>query len=157
MTPVAEALAAFDGKSTAVLRALVDSADASDVLAACDRRDTEVGATWLAKAMIEKRAGGLHPADLIARLERVEAWQAQLHILQCVHHAPEAAVDHVAILRQLMESHKTLVRVWALDAFVRVARVRTELKGEAADKVRAALDAKQASLRARARHLESLT
>lgn len=156
MNDLAAALAAFDGKLTEPLRPMVDDADAAEVLAACDNGDTEVAATWIAKAMIDAGSDRLHPAALVRKLDQVKGWEAQLHILQCVRHAPDAALDHLPLFRELMAAKRTLLRVWALDAFVRIAQVRPELRPEAAKRVQAALSDGPASLKARARHLEAL-
>ncbi len=149
-----EALARFDGVHTDALKAAMPSAreDRVGLVAACFEAELEVAATWVVKAFFEAgESEGL--TGVVGALPGAQNWAAQLHILQCVRFLPEAAVPVVGAIRPLLSSKRALVRVWALDAFVRVAEVRAELRLEAKGLVEEALEGGGASLRARARDL----
>lgn len=155
---LARALARFDGKHTAELKEALPQAEADPqaLLRACLDPSSEIAATWIAKALIETGREQFEPAELFILLPRLSAPEAQLHVLQCIQHAPNAALDQADTVRTLLQNRKTLVRVWALDAFVRIADQRAELQRQARALVSAALDAKAASERARARKLQEV-
>ena len=116
-----------------------------------------VAASWIAKAVIESGRGGLlNLSAFFARLEGETAWEVQLHILQSVQHAPEAALSMRAVIGALRDHPRTLVAVWALDAWVRLVLATGDGLPEARRRVVTALSAPKASLRARARHLAPL-
>ncbi len=158
-----EILARFDGKTTTELKEALPLAAQSDqadaLLRACwsENPRVAVAASWVVKALIESgRAGYLDMPAVFEVLETADHWETQLHLLQIVQHAPEAAVDRVAAVRRRLAAQKTFVRVWALDAFVRIAGVRGELREEARALVEAGMQDKAASMRARCRNLQSL-
>ena len=158
MSTLAEALARFDGTHVEDLRDALPEAEAAgkSLIAACTDPDTEVAASWLAKALIEVGTARFDPARFFETLPRMTHWQAQLHLLQSVQYAPDLAQPLARQIRDLLDSRKTFVRVWALDAFTRLAILRPELVPEARARIAAALDHGPASLRARARALEAL-
>ena len=152
-----QALAAFDGRHTDTLKRLVRDRpfDGEELLALCREPDVEVAATWVLKALLENGVGRDWPLSRVfAALPEIQAWEAQLHVLQCVQFAPEAALGVVEDIENLMQSDRTLVRVWAMDALVRVADEQTNLRPRAEAHVAAALAESAASLRARARALK---
>ncbi|MEM7438731.1 MAG: hypothetical protein AAF393_03960 [Pseudomonadota bacterium] len=153
-----DALDRFDGKHTHELKEALPLAESqpAELMKLCQDPKTEVAATWVAKALIEQGRASFAPQDFFASLPKVTAWDAQLHILQCVQYAPDAAVEVVAAARTLIDSKKTLTRVWALDAFVRIADLRPEHQKEARALMVKALDGDAASLRARARQLQKV-
>ncbi|MEL7239238.1 MAG: hypothetical protein AAGK78_10270 [Planctomycetota bacterium] len=147
------ALDAFDGKHVAPLKALSRQAATADQGALADEvtGPRGVAATWVLKAIAEQ--GKLRSSiarSVFGELAGLSSWEAILHVLQLVQHAPEEAAEHADVIRDLLDHDKTLVRVWALDAFARVGPHR-----DAKRLVMEALDAKQASMRARARQLVS--
>ncbi|MCP5089139.1 MAG: hypothetical protein GY952_20350 [Rhodobacteraceae bacterium] len=157
------ALNRFDGKTTTELKEALPLAAEPDqavtLMHACWSEEPRlaVAATWVVKALVEEGKGAhLDLAALFAVLESADHWEVQLHLLQVVQYAPEAAVDQVAAVRRLLGAKKTLIRVWALDAFVRIARVRGELRDEARAMVSAGLNDKAASMRARCRNLQGM-
>lgn len=154
MSRLRTALMAFDGVHTAPLVAAKDvaRADLDGLVALCDDADCAVAATWVVKALAEEGVA-VDLRGVIATLGRQTHWAAQLHVLQSVRFAPDA-VENVEDIRDLLNAKKALVRVWALDAFVRVADLRADLREEARALVSAALAGKAASLRARARDLK---
>lgn len=138
---------AWDGKTTAALRQVADDlkpADYEALLAAC--RDQNVltarAASWVLKTSYERGAAIPYPADLLARDLH---WEVAVHLLQSIRHVD---VDIPPKMVEPFLSHnKTVVRAWALDAYVR-------LGGTDADTLlEKALDDPAASVRARARNL----
>jgi hypothetical protein len=147
----------FDGKDTTPLHAAIPRAskDPQLLVESCSYGDSEVAASWVLKALVEQE--GVERFDMetaFAALHTKAEWQTNLHLLQLVKYAPEAATKYVAIVRDLMSADKVLVRVWALDAFVRIAGVAPEFRQQAAGAVEGALGKTPASLRARARVLK---
>lgn len=157
MDRLRDALAEFDGTHTAPLIAALDvaRADTGALVRLCGDADVAVAATWVVKALVE-RGDAVDLGPVFDGLAGQADWAAQLHILQCVQYAPDAAVGQVDVIRALRGAKKALVQVWALDAFVRVADVAPELRDEASAAVATAISAKAASLRARARALKEV-
>lgn len=155
---LSETLARFDGKHVDELRAASEGLDASELAALpkfC-RGEHAVAATWMVKLLIEANRVNLL-AEAMECLHADMPWEAQLHLLQCVQHAPDVAITKVSVIRQLMDHPKTLLRVWALDALVRIWTVEPALAVEAPKLVENALNDKAASVRARARQLAKIT
>ena len=147
-------LDAFDGKHTAPLQTIAAEAtpDLQRQLVREIPGPRETAATWVLKALAEQgRLEEKVAASVFEELAGLSDWQAMLHVLQMVQHHPRAFAVDVDTLRDLLAHPKTLVRAWALDAFVRVGPA-----GESRRLVNEALDAKQASIRARARQLAEL-
>ena len=149
-----EQLSAFDGKHVAPLRTLADAAklEQQRELAGEVSGPHETAATWILKSLAE--TGRLDPAvaaSVIEELDALESWEAILHVLQMVHYTSADVKVDLKTLRGLMAHEKTLVCVWALDAFAKVGPPE-----EAKPLVQNALDAKQASMRARARKLAEM-
>lgn len=155
MTTLRTAFLEFDGIHTAPLVASKDlaRADLDALIALCGDTEVAVAATWVAKALVEDGVA-VDLKQVFATLAQQSDWAAQLHVLQCVRHAPEAAVPQTDHIRALLGGQKALVRVWALDAFVRLADLIPDLRDEAAGLVEQALTSGTASLRARARDLK---
>lgn len=151
-------LARFDGKHVHELReaaATMSDAEITELAAFCGGEHA-VAATWLVKHLLETG----RPTDFaqaFAHLSGELPWEAQLHLLQCVQFAPDVALIRHKEIRSLLNHPKTLLRVWAMDAFVRVWQVDPLLAKKAPALVHAALQDKSASLRARARHLAGIT
>lgn len=151
-----EAFSAFDGKHVEPLKSAVAvfSNDDADVLVDACVGVNAVAATWIVKSLLESDlAAGLDMHRVFSALGQSDGWEPALHLLQSVQFAPDAAASEVFAIRKLMAHPKTLVRVWALDAFVRVAIAEPEFLSEAKTLVMDALSGKAASLRARARAL----
>lgn len=151
-----KAFAEFDGKHADPLRSAAaefDESDAAELAAEC-HGEYAVAATWVVKALLgEDRATSLDMNRVFAALRNKNHWETILHLLQSVQHAPEPALAHVFTIRGLLDHQKTLVRVWALDAFVRVAQVDGNFLPEARRLVDSALNTGAASKRARAKAL----
>ena len=155
MSRLRTALARFDGKHTAALVKAEELArdDLAGLVALCSDADVAVAATWVVKALAEKGVA-VDLARAFAGMRVDGPWDAQLHLLQCAQFAPEIVLTRIDVVRALMDARKTLVRVWALDAFVRGADIEPAWRAEAARAVDVALDGGAASLRARARALK---
>ena len=159
---VIEAVLSFDGKHVDDLRAAARSFTPSDgpvLIELCSSGESahRVAATWIVKAVLEQGSdASLDLPDFFARLDVETDWEALLHTLQSVQHAPVAASANRAAVRTLLDHKKALVAVWAHDAFVRIALETGDGLAEARQRVEAALVHEKASMRARARHLAPL-
>ena len=158
-SPLIQAILAFDGTDIAELKSAFAGFSETDAFALaelCESPDANVSvaATWVVKALCEAGSGSqLDLPRIFAALPDAPDWQAALHLLQSVQFAPHAAASQESAILAHLEHDKTLVRVWALDAFCRLADSNLELASKARDKVNQALDDPKASVRARARHL----
>jgi len=154
-----QALAEFDGTHIAPLKEVVagfQSGQAELLDKACHGPEA-VAATWVVKALLEQGRGGeLDLGYVFTALRGGMQWEALLHLLQIVQHAPDAAMSEVMVIRGFLDHPKTLIRVWALDAFVRLALVDHTFLPEAVVLVEDALNAKASSVRARGRALRAL-
>ena len=160
MDQLDEALSEFDGKHVARLRAVVDAFDpaqAERLMRVCENgvaRET-VAASWVIKAVGERgNADAFDWPRLFRVLETAPDWECALHLLQSVQHVADGPTD--AQIRPWLDHTRLLVRVWALDAFVRLALHDDALRDEARARIATAQADGPASLRARARALEKL-
>ena len=157
------ALEAYDGKSPAILSEISAQHQnraslMSDLvtLALDAEQDISEGATWVIKALLDQKKT-LSEEDvsrLIKGLDGVTAWQAQLHICQCIAHIsvpPKATPGLETWLRALLDAQRPFVRAWALDALCRLlgasSKTRFLLNQMESDKA--------ASVRARVRNLRA--
>ena len=132
------------------------SGQAELLVEACHGPDA-MAATWIVKALLEQeRAATLDLGIVFTALRGEMRWEALLHLLQIVQHAPDAAMSEVFVIRGYLDHPKTLIMVWALDAFVRLALVDHTFLPEAHKLVEDAVVAKAASLRSRGRALQAL-
>ncbi len=151
---VADALAAFDGRQVAPLSRLVEQGlggAACDTLLKAVPGPNEVAATWVIKALFEQGSGS-DLGSAFARLGAVEAPDAVLHLLQSVQYAPDASVGAEVAIWPLLSHRRGLLRVWALDALVRIRPSDPAVRA----RLQEALDAKEPAMRARARALSQL-
>lgn len=148
------ALEEFDGTRVEPLLRAVPEAKGNLGALVCYCADPRlaVGATWLVKHLAE--AGeDVDFHGVFQTLGAQDHWAAQLHILQIVQYRPELALAATVQVRALLDAKKVLVRVWALDAFVRIADLDADLRKEGKARVTEAMGATSASLRARAKNL----
>ena len=153
----------FDGKAVTLLsEARTASRDEPGFLGAlvsfcADRRgNVGAGATWILRAELEDGATlpPPHTAQLVASLEAITAWQAQLHVCQfmpMLSLTPDQVRAAQTWLWPFLNHERPFLRAWALDALCR-------LPGAQADQtIRDALHHLEsdaaASVRARARKL----
>ncbi|MEM9642757.1 MAG: hypothetical protein AAGA19_14785 [Pseudomonadota bacterium] len=147
------AVQAFDGVTTDGLGLAAQryqSDDAEDLLRMCrsDVAREAVAGTWILKALLETgRADGIRLEQAFDVLRSPPDWTVALHLLQSVRFARDAVAQ--ALIDPYLDHERTLLRVWALDALVRVA------PDAARARVDAALHDTAASMRARARALSA--
>jgi len=116
------------------------------------------GSTWLIKSHLE--TGGhlsrSQTARLLAHLDLVTEWDAQLHICQSVRLLTLGLAQAGALaawVTPLLSHSRPFVRAWSLDAMCRIGAVHAEFRTLAKDALASALDDGSASVRARARRL----
>ena len=158
-----QALARFDGKTTAVLSEIrAAHRDRPAFLTALIRlaahEDSPIsdGATWLIKDLLDDgvRLTQAQTEDLVGQLPAVTSWSAQLHLCQCVRHLdPPAAQESVWAdwLSGLLISERPFLRAWSMDGLQHLAARDSRLEARAAAALEAAENDPAASVRARAR------
>jgi hypothetical protein len=134
---------------------LGDADLAPDILLnALKRPEESVAASWIIKALLESGRGRhLDMNAAFGVLAQSTDWATQLHLCQCVRYVPDAAIGHAATFRALINAKKTLVRVWALDAFVRLSYLRPELRDDAQELLAELAHDRSAAMRARVKNL----
>ncbi|QBY02446.1 hypothetical protein E2K80_18260 [Rhodophyticola sp. CCM32] len=153
---IQDALTRFDGVRVAVLQKVL-AADLQpeaeeELLARLDGPD-QIGATWLVKALAEAgRLSDARMAAVFASLPELTEPDAVLHLLQTVQHAPHAARPHRQVLLRFAAARKLLVRVWAFDAYCRLAEGDAE-RADARERIARALTDRSKAMQARARAL----
>ncbi len=161
------ALLAFDGRALTILGEIEagygSHGDYVDHLVALadDPIDTvSSGATWLLKSYLEQR-GELSSAQtksLVACLGQVRDWRAQLHLCQPVRFlevTDALAEPLVSWLEPLLAHRRPFLRAWSLDALCHVARHHARYRAKAQHALKTALADPAASVKARARNIES--
>ena len=151
MTVLTEAAAAL-GKAKSYPAALAD-------LAADEDEAVSSGATWLIKYHAE--SGAALPAAqcrvLAANLDRITAWDAQLHICQSARLLPYPAASWPqlhAFATSLLRHERPFLRAWSLDLLCHLAQQDPQYEAEASRALSAMSEDKAASVRARARILK---
>lgn len=150
-------LRAADARSTAELEAVIEGGIDEDALAlACHDPETSDAASWIVKALAERgESGDLDLAHCLSALHTAENWPTQLHLLQTIQHAPDAALEIASAVLNHLNAEKTLVRVWAMDALVHLATHQPNLRPSATQHLTRAQFG-PASLTARAKHLDKV-
>ena len=161
---IAETLRSYDGKRVAPFRAVADAmrgAPESAVpqlldLAASDEAALQVGATWVVKHLAE--LGGPPEGEWAARaidlLERVDAPDAILHVLQTLPHMeipPGRRQALRRVLRRLIRSRRVFVRAWAYNGLGVLAAADPALRGEVVAMFDAAEGSESAAVKVRIR------
>lgn len=128
----------FDGKAVTLLsEARTACRDEPGFLSALvgfcadGRADVSAGATWILKAELEDGASLSPPltARLVASLETITAWQAQLHLCQLISMlslAPDQAEAVRTWLWPFLSHERPFLRAWALDALCRLPGARAD-------------------------------
>lgn len=123
-----------------------------------DRMAAADGATWILKAELED--GWELPADLtdflVVSLEKLQSWQAILHICQVVEYLNLTSVQAALFTKWArgQAGHlRPFVRAWALHARVILGCSFEQHRAEAEQALVSAEKDKAASVRARARNL----
>lgn len=159
---VIEAVLSFDGRHVGELEASLTAyleTDGTLLIEFCSSGDPKqrIAATWLIRAVLAAgRDSALDLWTYFSCLSVETEPTALLHLLQSVQFAPEAASPHREAVARFLEHERTLLAVWSLDAFVRIALETGEGLDEAHRRVDLALSDQKPSVRARARHLALL-
>lgn len=160
-------LAEFDGKAISILGETEAGFGGAENYHACLielATDAEGhmsgGATWLIKSALENRVelSAELIDNLLARLDKITAWDAQLHICQLVQYLDISEPQARALIpwaTPLLDHDRPFLRAWSLDALYRVGqkypavvRINPLIERGLADKA--------ASVRARARNLQKV-
>jgi len=164
MKQLLEDLRAYDGKAITILgeiEARYGSTDsyAADLvgLAAHDVATVSDGATWLLKAHLEGggRLSAAATRRLFENLDKITAWQAQLHLCQMMEHVDVSVAQAAAVVAWLtpLQQHKRpFLRAWSMSALQHVAAQHPKFAEEAAAALALAEADNAASVRARARN-----
>ncbi len=150
---IAAALRSYDGKRVAPFRAVAEAvrgAPESAVpelldLAASDEAALQVGATWVVKYLAERgeAPNGESAAQVIDLLDRVEAPDAVLHLLQILPYIAIPSGRMAALnrtLERMIHSRRAFIRAWAYNGLGVLAMAEPGLRGE----VEALFDAAEA-------------
>ena len=162
---IARTLRSYDGKRVAPFRSVAEAV--RDMpgqgmpqlldLAASDEPALQVGATWVIKHLAERGSApaGRQAAQAIDLLERVQAPDAVLHLLQTLPYM-EIPVDRQAglcrTLERLTGSKRAFVRAWAYNGLGVLAAANPDLRGEVEALFDAAAERETAAVCARIRH-----
>ncbi len=162
MTPLRQALLAYDGKDTDTLLKVWTESGGNDLMLLAelvsDPRVSE-GASWLLKAALEDHTD-VDASLLCALADALPAsnWVTALHICQifAVHAPPAECADSTASeLLALTEHARPFVRAWSVSAFHALAERTPNLRAQANALVERASADPAASVRARMRHLKA--
>ena len=126
----------------------------------CLSPETEITATWMLKHHIDEHGKPLPQplADqLFAGCDTMHAWEARLHLLQCMSHIAVPAAHKKPVLRLLercVRDDNKFVRAWALSAFVAFAAAHPRYRNRVCEMIEdAQATDPAASVRARLRTL----
>ena len=156
-------LRSFDGSSTEPLAEVArefgqqESYLAALIECVTNRsRDVQAGAAWLIKHHVD--AGHIPTPDLTETLAASAlafcSWEAQLSVLQIVDRLPltdVAANDLSALAAACMHARRAVLRAWAFDALLALAKFDERFADAAALAAKSAQEDEAASVRARAR------
>lgn len=160
---IEKALASWDGKSAAHLKAVFDAHHTDDsfshtVIALSFTEACEKGGTWLLKAWLEAGNELEHTqiARVYASLDRLTHWEAKLHVLQSMPFMAIADADRDNVYKFLMcalsEPNK-FVRAWAYNGLYELSRQHAGYRCEATQYFEMALRDEAPSVKARIRNL----
>ena len=162
---IAGTLRSYDGKRVAPFRSVADAVrDMPDrgipqllELAASDEPALQVGATWVIKRLAElgDAPGGRQAVRAIDVLERVQAPDAVLHLLQTLPYMEIPAGRQAGLRRtldRLTGSKRAFVRAWAYNGLGVLAKGYPDLRKEVEAVFDAAVERETAAVRARIRH-----
>ncbi len=123
-----------------------------------DEPALQVGATWLLKRWFEE--GGAPEAlasELYARAGGLVAWEARLHLLQCMPYVPAPRGRAGAVARFLdgcLADENKFVRAWAYSGYYELALAHPRYRAEAVALLADAMETETAaSVRARVRRV----
>jgi len=162
---LASRLEAFDGRAITLL-SQAQAAHRGDAgfleelvrLSCSGEGHVGVGASWILKDELEAgaRLSGGDAARLVAGLEKVGAWQAQLHLCQCLEYVEFCAEQAVAVsdwARKFQGHERPFLRAWSLHLRIVLARRFSSLAADAAVALAVGAADDAGSVRARMRRL----
>ncbi|MEZ5347256.1 MAG: hypothetical protein R2681_17045 [Pyrinomonadaceae bacterium] len=157
-----ESIILWDGRSKEKIETVYEKFSASkefieEVFVLCRREETETGATWLLKQHLESGVSISveKKAEFFDLLKEPKAWEAKLHLLQCLPFFSIPASKEAAaaeFVRNCLTSRNKFVRAWAYGGFCKLAEEYPEYRDEARQFVSYAMNKEPASVKARIRN-----
>ncbi|WP_102796128.1 hypothetical protein [Bowmanella denitrificans] len=163
MQTLRQALYGWDGKSASAIRHIyteysVDADFLTQLMQLIQVPELQPGVTWLLKASLE------HGQDLNAQLQAtlldafvtIDAWQAQLHILQSFAYLSVDQLRKTAVeakLRYGLRHPNKFVRAWSYHGLYHLALQYPELQSDVTQLLEMALKDEPASVKARVKKL----
>ena len=118
----------------------------------------QIGSSWLLKHHFEK--GSHLNENEIGRvyqcLEKLEGWEAKLHILQSIPYMPIPSAKKectLSFIRKCLEDDNKFLRAWAYNGFYEVSLCFPEYQKEVKTLLEAASESEAASVKARIRNI----
>lgn len=160
---IKQELAAWDGKSAADIQAIYDKYHtkpgfSDDIIDLSFTRLFEKGATWLLKAWLEY--GNTPERSKIAKiygsLDRLEHWEARLHVLQSIPFMPineDESSNVYSFLRLTLADQNKFVRAWSYNGFYELSRQHPKYLDEIRHYFEMAMNDEAPSIKARIRNI----
>lgn len=160
---IEQKLSAWDGKSAADIRAIYDEYHTRDdftdrIVELTTKPDCQKGATWLLKAWLE--TGNTLKQSQVSRiyglLNKLEHWEAKLHVLQSIPFMTIAEADRDSVyrfLRTTIIDQNKLVRAWSYNGFYELSSQHGEYKEESERYFTMAMRDEAPSVKARIRNI----
>ena len=156
---IAEEIKKWDGRETTLLRDIygryqADPAFVPTLIQLTGEVSLQKGSTWLLKHFLEQGGQLPHLEPLLAQFDRIEHWEARLHLLQCLSFLTITETEAEAVAEFIMASldHKRpFVRAWAYGGLVDLARQHPRFQPKAKAHIDQALATESASVKARIR------
>lgn len=156
-------IAKWDGKSAADIALVFESHRgdpefASDLIRLIRKAELQTGATWLLKAWMEadNRCSARQCHRIYGMLDKLSAWEAKLHVLQCMPYMPVAKASKERVecfLRTTLSDSNKFVRAWTYNGWYLLAERFPEYKKEVEQFFEMAMRDEAASVKARIRNI----
>lgn len=156
-------VACWNGKSASDIDAIYsrhsdDISFVSNIIVLCEQEHLQKGATWLVKRYLDDghRLEVNEIAALYKQLPKFEAWEAKLHILQCMPDMPVGEAEKKRVegfLRNCLADSNKFVRAWAYNGFYELSLQYPEYKIEAKQFLTMAMRDEAPSVKARIRNI----
>lgn len=160
---IKQAIQAWDGKSAADIQAVYDlyweTPDFPEtIVRLSNEASLQNGATWLLKTWL--KSGNILEEHQVRKifnlLDKLEHWEAKLHILQCLDSMPINNSEHRkvhAFLMTTLTDSNIFVRAWAYNGFYELARQHPQYLDETKQFFEMAMRDEAASVKARIRNV----
>lgn len=153
----------WDGKSSSDIENIYsryssDDGFVSTLIALCECKIFENGATWLLKHHLERK-NNIENRDVSAIYNmalKLEHWEAKLHVLQCMADMPICKTDKNKVerfLRDCLIDSNKFVRAWAYNGFYLMSVQYPEYKTETERIFEIAMRDEAPSVKARIRNI----